>query len=130
MSTVLGSPPNPAIAAEALRPPRDPRDSTAYKLFGDLFSAMATLVALGLALCCMQKVVNWGVFEAVWPGQTADICRQADGACWAFLAEKFRLIVFGIYPPGAQWRPGVVCVFIAVMTLYSLNPKRWRRSTA
>ncbi|ETX26425.1 amino acid ABC transporter permease, partial [Roseivivax isoporae] len=58
------------------------------------------------------------------------VCRQASGACWAFLGEKMRQILFGIYPPGEQWRPTVVCLFILAMTVFSLSPRQWRARTA
>ncbi|MGB6103142.1 MAG: amino acid ABC transporter permease [Pusillimonas sp.] len=119
-----------AAGTTMAKPPRNPRDALAYKLFGDMFSAAATLVTLALALYGLQRLIDWGVLSAVWPGGSADACRQASGACWAFLTEKFRLILFGIYPPEEQWRPILVCVFIAAMTVYSINPSHWRRGTA
>ncbi|WP_454674046.1 amino acid ABC transporter permease [Achromobacter pestifer] len=113
-----------------LRPPRDRRDTVWHRLFGNLFSAVATVAALGLALTAAGHLINWAVIDAVWPGAAGDVCRKTDGACWAFLAEKMRQILFGIYPPGEQWRPTAVCLFILAMTVYSLSPRHWRVRTA
>lgn len=130
MSTIVTSTAIPPVNMAMARPPRDPRDTLAHKLFGDIFSAAATLATLGIALYALRRIIDWGLLNAVWPGSSADVCRQASGACWAFLAEKFRLILFGIYPPEEQWRPIAVCIFIAAMTVYSLSPSHWRRGTA
>jgi general L-amino acid transport system permease protein len=32
------------------------------------------------------------------------LCRSAEGACWPFMREKARLILFGTYPYNEQWR--------------------------
>lgn len=130
MNTTVTTSANCPVTMAVAKPPRDPRDTLAHKLFGDIFSAAATLATLIFALHALKKVIDWGLLNAVWPGGTAGACQQASGACWAFLAEKFRLILFGIYPPEEQWRPIAVCIFIVAMTVYSLSPSHWRRSTA
>ena len=121
--------PTPAPQS-ALRPPVDRRDTVLHRLFGSLFSAVATVVTLALVLAAASRLIDWAVIDAVWPGATGDVCRQASGACWAFLGEKLRQILFGIYPPGEQWRPTAVCLFILAMTVYSLSPRHWRLRTA
>lgn len=119
-----------SLPPQALRPPRERRDSAWHRLFGSAASAFATVATLALVLAAAGKLLNWAVLDAVWPGATGDVCRQASGACWAFLGEKMRQILFGIYPPGEQWRPTVVCLFILTMTVFSLSPRQWRARTA
>ena len=58
--------------------------------------------------------VEWAFVDAVWSvpysptgiAQTA-VCQNAKGigACWAVIADKYRLILFGRYPYDEQWRP-------------------------
>ena len=34
------------------------------------------------------------------------------GACWAFIVEKHRLILFGTYPYDEQWRPLLATIIL------------------
>ena len=49
--------------------------------------------------------LRWSIVDAVWyaPDGSA-ACRTAMGACWAVIAEKYRVILFGTYPYDQQWR--------------------------
>ena len=40
------------------------------------------------------------------------VCQTCKGigACWAVIADKYRLILFGRYPYDEQWRPAIVVV--------------------
>ncbi|KNE27976.1 amino acid ABC transporter permease [Achromobacter spanius] len=109
--------------------PVDRRAGVAQRLFGNIPSSIATVLALGLALYAMGKFIDWSLLNAVWPGEPGAMCRQASGACWAFLAEKLNQILFGIYPRAEQWRPAVVCVAILAMVVVSLDPRQWRLRT-
>jgi len=109
--------------------PIDRRDGAMHRLFGSVASSIATVIALGLGLYALSRFADWALINAVWPGESGATCRQASGACWAFLGEKLRQILFGIYPPAQQWRPAIVCVFILVMVVLSLNPRQWRLRT-
>lgn len=93
-------------------------------LFGDAVSVVITMATLAM-IVMLLPALNWAILDAVWPGQGgADACR-AGGACWAYLQDKARLILFGIYPPDQQWRPVVVIVLIVAMVLASLSPRLW-----
>ena len=70
--------------------------------------------------------MRWALVDAVWSG-TAETCRAAGGACWAFVAHKVGFILFGLYPQAERWRAA-----LALMTLVSLIvatgiPPLWRR---
>jgi len=47
--------------------------------------------------------LRWGLLDAAWSGGAA-ACQSAAGACWAVLAEKFRLLLFGTMPETARPR--------------------------
>ena len=53
-------------------------------------------------------------------------CR-GDGACWAFIAEKLRFILFGRFPYAEQWRPLVVVVIFVALILASCDRRLWGR---
>ena len=42
----------------------------------------------------------------------AKACRDGEGACWGFIAEKHRFILFGTYPYEQHWRPGLASVIL------------------
>lgn len=93
-------------------------------LFGDAVSAAITMGIIAVVLLLLPAF-NWAVLDAVWSGPDApDACREG-GACWAYLHDKARLILFGIYPPDQQWRPVLVIVLIVAMVLTSLSPRLW-----
>ena len=104
-------------------------------LFGGWVSTAITLVLAYLLVRIAWSVVEWGVVRAVWsvprsaagtPDSTA--CKLLDhaGACWAVITDKYRLILFGVYPYEQQWRP-LVCVVLFI-GLYVVSAMRvfWR----
>ncbi|CAM3220715.1 amino acid ABC transporter permease [Paracoccus nototheniae] len=93
-------------------------------LLGDAVSAVITLCTLGMVVLLLPAF-NWAVLDAVWSGSEGQDACRAGGACWAYLHDKARLILFGIYPPDQQWRPVVVIGLIVAMVLASLSPRLW-----
>ncbi|MDK1374314.1 MULTISPECIES: amino acid ABC transporter permease [unclassified Sinorhizobium] len=114
----------PALAT----PPRRSRKPVVHVFFGDL-AATSLTVATGFLLLSMIPAINWAVFDANWTTGDPATCREG-GACWAFIAAKFRFIIFGVYPPDQQWRPLVVMGLIITMVLASLSPRLWGRKLA
>ncbi|MFN7023311.1 MAG: amino acid ABC transporter permease [Pseudorhizobium sp.] len=104
-------------------PPRPPRKPILQLFFGDLVASVLT-VSTGFLLILMIPALNWAVLDAVWATDDPSTCREG-GACWAFIAAKFRFIIFGVYPPDEQWRPLLVMGLILAMILASLSPKLW-----
>src|SRR3546814_863088 len=104
-------------------PPRRSRRSFMTLLFGDLTASCLTVLT-GFLLLSLIPAVNWAVIDATWATTDPSACREG-GACWAFIAAKFRFIIFGTYPPAEQWRPLLVMALILGMVLGSLSPKLW-----
>ena len=78
-------------------------------------AASVLSVVLGLIiLAVVGYVFDWGIVNAVWDPHPA-ACREASGACWGFVAEKWRLIIFGRFPYELQWRPGLATLIIVGM---------------
>jgi general L-amino acid transport system permease protein len=93
----------------------------------------ATLVTLGFAALlawALWHAVDWGVLRAVTAPDAAACKAPARGACWGFVAEKWRLILFGRYPYEAQWRPAVATLAVVAMLLVSAWPRFWSRRGA
>lgn len=106
-------------------PPRKVRPSILQVLFGDLASAVLTVIT-GALLLSLIPAANWAFINAVWTADDPSACR-GEGACWAFIGAKLRFILFGVYPPEEQWRPLIVVILIVGMVLVSLPPRFWGR---
>jgi general L-amino acid transport system permease protein len=96
-------------------------------LFGNLISAAFTIACIAIFFTVAPRFLNWAVLDAVWYSGDGAACKAA-GACWAFIAAKSRLILFGLYPPTEQWRPMVVIGLFLVLALVSLPPRNWGRN--
>ena len=81
-------------------------------LFGGVFNTVLTLLALYLLALTIPPFIRWAFIDAVWSAPNGRACRgpggEEIGACWAFIGEKLRFILFGRYPYDEQWRPVVV----------------------
>jgi len=98
-------------------------------LFSSWPSALATLAILWLAWRCLPPFLDWALVQAVWHAADPRACREAQGACWAFVAEKHRFILFGTYPFEQHWRPAAATLLL--VGLWVLSALRafwhWRR---
>jgi general L-amino acid transport system permease protein len=114
------------------RPPAPSAGPLAWmrvNLFNSPFNAILTLAVLyGLAVT-IPAVVRWGFIDAVWSAESGRSCR-GEGACWAFLAEKARFILFGRFPYQEQWRPLAVVVIFVTLILASCDRRLWGRRLA
>ena len=73
-------------------------------LFGNFRDTCLSLVLMLLLGSLGYVAANWLLFSAVAPWAPAEACTGASGACWPFIVEKHRLILFGTYPYDEQWR--------------------------
>lgn len=93
----------------ALRAPARVRAGLMTRLRQSLFqspaSAVLTILTLWFLLMLAPPLVQWLLVKASFQAPDAQACREAGGACWAFIREKYRLILFGTYPHAEQWRP-------------------------
>src|SRR6202030_2761889 len=74
----------------------------------------------------VPPVIRWALIDAVWSAPNSRTCRGA-GACWAFIAEKWRFILFGTYPYEQHWRPFCVVLIFIAMILASCDRRLWGR---
>ena len=97
------------------------------KLFSSWTNTLTTLVILYLAWQFIPALINWALVNAVWSPLNASDCRDAarQGACWAFVADKYRFILFGTFPADQQWRPAIVILLLLALCALSA----WRTVT-
>jgi general L-amino acid transport system permease protein len=95
-------------------------------LFSSWPSALATLAILALAARWLPALLDWAIVDAVWRAPGPRACREAQGACWAFVAEKHRFILFGTYPYEQHWRPALATVVLLALWIVSSFARFWR----
>ena len=89
-----------------------------------------TIAMLALLLALGWQLFDWGVVRAVaWP-DIATCKAPGRGACWGFVAEKWRLILFGRYPYEQQWRPALATAAVLAALVASALPMLWTRRGA
>src|SRR6056297_594338 len=82
-------------------------------LFSTPLNTLLTVFVLWILWSIVPGAFAWLGPDAVFQADDGSVCRQADGACYPFLYEKYRLILFGLYPFDQQWRPLIViCLMI------------------
>jgi general L-amino acid transport system permease protein len=108
-------------------------------LFGSWWSTAVTLLLGYLLLRFAVSFVSWAVLHAVWsvpydaqgrPDNAACQNAKGIGACWAVIADKYRLILFGRYPYDEQWRPAICVVLFAGLYVVSAMRRFWRKELA
>ena len=118
-----------AVAARAVpRLPPEParrRFGFAAGLFDTWPNAVVTLLLAWLVVRAAVALWDWAVARGVWQAETAEQCARAGGMCWAFLADRWRLILFGPYPYAEQWRPALAMGLFALLVGLSLAPGMW-----
>ncbi|HSW06204.1 amino acid ABC transporter permease [Aquabacterium sp.] len=121
-STFLPIAPRPSpVRTEGLLP------WTKRNLFGDWKNALITVLMAAFLLWWLPGLVDWAVLKAVFSAD-ADRCQAARGigACWGVINEKYRLIIFGRYPFGQQWRPEIATILLVALLMVSCVRVFWK----
>ena len=94
------------------------------RLFSSVASTIVTLVIIYFAWRLVPPLIEWALLHAIWSPSQATLCRaaSAQGACWAFVADKYRFFLFGTFPAEQQWRPAMAMTLL--LALYALSA--WR----
>jgi general L-amino acid transport system permease protein len=101
-------------------------DSLRRQLFYSPWAALTTTLLALVLLMCAWWLFDWAVWRATTVPVHALCKEEGRGACWGFVAEKWRLIVFGRYPFAAQWRPAWATAVVLLALLASAWPLLWR----
>lgn len=90
-------------------------------------AATGITIVAGFFFAVLAVVLfRWGVTDAVFRADS-EACYAASGACWGFVTEKWRLILFGRYSYDEQWRPALATLMIVVMLVITAWPSMWRK---
>ncbi len=130
-STDMTAPPSPVPGSDS--PPVNRRSAWQWArdgLFSSPLNILLTALCGWLLLYTVPAIVDWAFLKANFTATNAQECREVAGACWAFIREKHRLILFGLYPYDEQWRPLLVVVILTGTLIISAVPRFWRKSLA
>ena len=98
-------------------------------LFNSVFNTVLTILAVYLLAMTVPALIRWALIDAVWTAPSGQACRAAGGgeggACWAFIGEKLRYILFGRYPYAEQWRPLIAVLIIVGLIVASCDRRLW-----
>lgn len=94
-------------------------------LFSSPLNTALTLLGLWLAWEIFPSMFKFYITDAVWTGKDRDACLEEKvgrtvGACWAFVADRWRYFVYGSYPVGERWRVNIVFVLFAIGVVWTL----------
>ena len=97
------------------------------------YSPLASILTIGLILffgLAGWYVWNWGVADAIFRADFKACLQNHDGACWGFVTEKWRLIIFGRFPYEIQWRPALATFLVLLMLVISAFPQTWTKQAS
>jgi len=94
-------------------------------LFSSPLNIILTLLSAGFLWVIIPPLLTWGLFDAVWQADSRKDCwAQMDvpegAACWAFIADRFQVFVYGFYPEGERWRVNLSFGLFVIALLYAL----------
>lgn len=97
------------------------------KYFSSPANTLVTLCLLAAMLFVLPAIIDWAFISAVWHTQDSADCRSIAGACWAVVAEKHRVMLFGTYPYEEQYRGALVVMMVTGLAIYTAIPKFWNK---
>lgn len=94
-------------------------------LFNSIHNGILTLLALWALFVTIPDFLNWAIVDAVWRTDDPQACREAAGACWAVVAEKHRVMLFGTFPYDEHWRGVLVIAIVVALAIISAFKRFW-----
>jgi len=96
-------------------------------LFNTWYNSLLTILVLLALWQIVPPFFSWAFIDSVW-NSPAEACRDIDGACWSVIPKNISFILFGFFPDGQQWRPGLAMVLLVGLVIFSADLKRWKKS--
>jgi general L-amino acid transport system permease protein len=97
------------------------------KFFSTKVDSCISLMGLVFGTWLLWNLFQWAVLNAVWssPDGSSSVCNGIDGACWAVIDVRWRLIIFGLFPFEEQWRSSLACLAVVIAAVVSCIPYFW-----
>jgi general L-amino acid transport system permease protein len=98
------------------------------RLFGSVLNTVLTLLSALVLIIVLPPLVRFLIIDAVWSGSSRTDCLAETlgrpvGACWPFIAAKFRQFMYGFYPEAEQWRVNLTYALGLVLLVPLLIPR-------
>lgn len=88
-------------------------------LFNSSFNSVLTVAALFFLYKALPPMISWTFLDAAWLAPSP----EHEGACWAFIVNKFRVLMVGLYPGEQLWRPMVAAVMMVILSVLTVARK-------
>ncbi|SDP33705.1 amino acid ABC transporter permease [Desulforhopalus singaporensis] len=100
-------------------------------LFSSPANTLLTILGAGLLLAIIPPMVRWGVFDAVWLGDSRAVCDSSaaagnGGACWVFVKVRLDMFLYGFYPEPERWRIDLMFTVLGFSLIPLLAPDFFR----
>ena len=87
-------------------------------------NVVMTILSIWFLYIVIPPAFNWAFLDAAYTGEDRNACRAvADGACWAFIGERFKLFTYGFYPEEHRWRVNLSFILLIVAMIPVLFDK-------
>lgn len=96
-------------------------------LFSTWYNTLLSVLAGVLIVSLVPKIVDWVFLSSIWGSQPATACKDITGACWPFVWDKYRFILFGTFPFEQQWRPAAAIILFMALIGVSLLRSFWNK---
>ena len=94
--------------------------------FGSWASSLLSIACIAVLAWLGWFLLRWAVLDATFSASaTIEQCRAAGGACWSVIANRWRVILFGLYPHDQHWRSALACLCIVATVVLSCVPAFW-----
>lgn len=119
-------------AAHKKRPPPEAQAGTLNRLYSKWLATptdrVLAILLLLVAAYVLPGVIRWAFVDSVLFADNAAACREATGACWAVIRQRFRVIAFGLYPYDQHWRAALAlgAVVLALGGTFGAGAERLR----
>ena len=90
-------------------------------LFSSWANSLVTVLMLAFSLWTIVPLIEWATIKAIWSAPDGALCRaHQDGACWAFIVQKWDYLRYGSYPARERWRVDIVEIVGTVLIVWLL----------
>ena len=90
-------------------------------LFSNWYNTVLTLLGVYFLYATIPPLLSWIIFDATFSGSTRDDC-NSSGACWVFINQNIKPIIYGLYPSDEIWRINIAYFLLSAGIIYLLIP--------
>ncbi|MHA7878572.1 MAG: amino acid ABC transporter permease [Saccharospirillum sp.] len=95
-------------------------------LFSTPTNTLISLVCIYVIWQLLSALVSWTIVNASFlPGKEA--CEDIAGACWGYVHENWRFLMFGSFPSDEYWRPFLAMILLTGGMLLTMNRTFWTK---